>query len=234
MNLKRQGDSVVAVFGLTGDPFTIAHREICKQAMDRLPIEKLYVIPTIVDYHRSGKETWLNDGERVRCAESMLWSLGPNYLGKWEVDRHEIDLKYLASDFGARSDLQEEIVTQRRFLHTLLDFKCRIGVFKQVLLVLGTDSFMNLPLWYRWEDICSRISGIVVVDGRDGESAENPENIRDLVSVCPLPIDDEEILRVSASKVRKACKNCMPMVDYLTEVSAYDSGKVTLRDLGWI
>ena len=93
---------------------------------------------------------------------------------------------------------------------------------------------MNLPLWYRWEDICSRISGIVVVDGRDGESAENPENIRDLVRVSPLPIDDEEILRVSASKVRKACKNCMPMEDYLTEVSAYDRGKVTLRDLGWI
>ena len=234
MQIKRQSDIKVAVFGLTGDPFTVAHREICKQAMDRLPIEKLYVIPTIVDYHRFGKETWLNDDQRVWCAESMLWSLGPNYLGKWEVDRHEIDLKYLASDFDERSTLGEEIVTQRRFLHTLLDFKCRIGVFKQVLLVLGTDSFMNLPLWYRWEDICSRISGIVVVDGRDGESAENPENIRDLVSVSPLLIDDEEILRVSASKVRKACKNCMPMEDYLTEVSAYDRGKVTLRDLGWI
>ena len=94
---------------------------------------------------------------------------------------------------------------------------------------------MNLPLWYRWEDICSRISGIVVVDGRDGESAENPENIRDLVSVSTLPIDDEEILRVSASKVRKACKHWnMPVEDYLDEVSAYDRGEVSLKDLGWI
>ena len=56
MNLKRESDTAVAVFGLTGDPFTVAHRAICKRAMDELPIDKLYVIPTIVNYHRKDKE----------------------------------------------------------------------------------------------------------------------------------------------------------------------------------
>lgn len=36
--------SRIAIFGLTGDPFTVAHREICRLAMKELPIHKLYVI----------------------------------------------------------------------------------------------------------------------------------------------------------------------------------------------
>lgn len=236
MNLKREGDTAVAVFGLTGDPFTVAHRAICKQAMDKLPIDKLYVIPTIVSYHRKDKEPWLDDYERLQCAKDMLWSLGPDYLGKWEVDRHELDLKYLVGDIDLGKDLSEQVVAQRRFLHTLLDFRCRIGMFKQVMLILGTDSLKNLPTWYRWRDVCAKISGLVVVNGRDGEEIEIPEEVRTTGRrCCNLPLEDDELLKVSASKVRAACQKNGDNADtYFETVKDYDQGKISLKELGWI
>ena len=88
----------IAIFGLTGDPFTIAHRDICKQAMDTLKIDKLYVIPTVVDYHRKDKERWLTDLQRVYCIEKMLWTLGNEYREKYEIDTHELMLKSLCEN----------------------------------------------------------------------------------------------------------------------------------------
>lgn len=234
-------DPVVGVFGLTGDPFTVAHRAICKQAMDKLPIDKLYVIPTIVTYHRKDKEPWLDDFDRLKCAKNMLWSLGPDYLGKWEVDRHELDLKYLASDIDLGKDSCEQIVARRRFLHTLLDFKCRVGISTRVMLILGTDSLKNLSTWYRWRDVCSKISSLVVVNGRDGEEIEIPEEVKTTgLRDCNLHLEgdeflDDELLKVSASKVRAACRRDYLGVDtYFETVLDYDRGKVSLKELGWI
>lgn len=240
MNIKPDSDTTVAVFGLTGDPFTVAHRQICKQAMDCLPIDKLYVIPTVVDYHRQGKERWLSDEARLLCAKSMLWSLGEFYQGKWEIDTYELDLKCqcgLLARLHSGEDLEQEIIAPRRFLHTLLDFKCRIGIFKQVMLILGTDSIKNLMTWYRWKDVCRNVSSLVVVNGRDGEDIEIPAEVREEVGshYCNLPLDNDELLKVSASKVRKACiKHGYTLGRYLDIVEDYDFGAVGLEELKWI
>ena len=87
--------SKVAIFGLTGDPFTVAHREICKQVMDHDLVDELHVIPTIVDYYRKDKEKWLGEYEKRKCMRELLWSLGPVYGGRWILDTCEFELKKL-------------------------------------------------------------------------------------------------------------------------------------------
>lgn len=247
MNVRDESEKCIAVFGLTGDPFTIAHRQICKQAMDKLPIDKLYVIPTIVDYHRKGKETWLNDGERLECMKGMLWSLGHDYLGKWEIDRHEIDLRCMCefTDEDVKlglgdqieNSLCSEIVAKRRFIHTLLDLKTRIGMFTQIMLILGTDSLKNLTTWHRWRDVCYNISSLVVINGRDGEQIDVPPEVREVIGsrYCNLPMGKEELLKVSASKVRSECKeDYLTVSSYLKTVKDYDQGRISLKTLGWV
>ena len=239
MDFFVQSKRTVAVFGLTGDPFTVAHREICKKAINALPIDKLYVIPTVVDYHRKGKNRWLSDGERLECMRYMLWSLGDYYLGKWEIDRHEIDLKWLCgyADEFVHSGLTDEIISKRRFIHTLLDFKSRIGMFTQIMLILGTDSLKNLTSWYRWKEVCYSISSLVVVNGRDGETIAIPPEVKSVIGgrYCNLPLKNEDMLKVSASKVRNAClKNRYTLDMYRDCVEDFDNGRISLRDLGWI
>lgn len=238
MNLIKESNAKVAVFSLKGDPFTIVHRDICKQAMDKLPIDKLYVIPTIGECHHTGKEKWLNAGERFECAKRMLWSLGPDYMGKWEIDRHELDLKYMCiwADQDKHFNLNEEIIEKRKFIHTLLDFKSRIGKFKQIMLLLGKEDLEWLPHWDMWKEVCWNVSALVQVVASGCESSSIPNVVRKEIGgrFCTLPLSSEELSRVSTRKVRQFCiKNCLNLDLYIECVSDLDNSRVKLAELGW-
>ena len=223
----------IAIFGLTGDPFTVAHREICRIAMRELPIDRLYVIPTVVSYHRQGKAKCLCDFEKLLCMKHMLWSLGSEYLGKWEIDEHEIDLKGLCSDNAA---LYDDIILPRRFLNTLLDFRCRVGIDYLTTMILGTDEAENFKKWYRYKDVLSNIDGMSIVEGRDGEGIDIIHKMeKEGIDVIPLMLRDKELCKVSASKVRSTFKE--GRYDhklYCEQVAAYDRGEKSLEELGWI
>lgn len=226
MNPPSIEQSCVAIFGGTFDPFTIAHREICRVAIDRLPIDMLYVIPTVVDYHREGKERWLRDGGRVMFAHRMLWTLGHEYLEGWKIDNHEVKLKTICelTDERKGSNLCEAIVAKRRFLHTLLDFKCRTDMFTQIILILGADSLKNLPTWYKWREVCANINAIAVVNGRDGEMVEVPKEVEAAVpEIINLKLPDAELLNVSASNVREQFRD-KGLEPYYESVMEYDRG----------
>lgn len=224
----------IAIFGLTGDPFTVAHREICRKAMDELPIDKLYVIPTVVTYHREGKERCLDDWDRLMCMKHMLWSLGPKYLGMWEIDEHEVDLKLLCQD---SDELYDEFIQNRRFIHTLLDFRCRVGTDLLITLILGTDEAANFKKWYRYKDILDNIDSMCIIDGRDGGGADVIHRMKlEGVDVIPLMMmSDLNLYKVSASNIRATFKD--GRYDhklYCDQVAAYDRGEKTLEELKWI
>lgn len=225
----------VAIFGGTFDPFTIAHREICREAIDKLYIDKLYVIPTVVDYHRQGKDKWLDDSTRITVAKRMLWSLGYKYLDKWKINDHEIRLKRLCE--ASNASLYNEVIKPRRFIHTLLDFKAR-HPDSSITLILGSDSVKNLPSWHKWESIFENIDDLVMVQGRDGETISVPEEISrrfpwskapDIIDL-PSPLED-----ISATRIR-AKYRCNPeygLFQYVSEVDDFDRGQASLKDLGW-
>lgn len=236
----------VAIFGGTFDPFTVAHRAICKQAMDEIPIDKLYVIPTVVSYHREGKDRWLCDADRVKVIRHMLWSLGEQYIGKWDVDTDELELKALCeksdeqNNRGRDDRLYDSIIEPRRFVHTLLDFKTRLGQDTKIDLILGTDSARNFNTWYHWGDVAANVSAFVIVQGRDGKEVKTMpfEVARKLhrksgVPSCCMDIP-EEFQDISASKIRKLIKHGYYTVDdYLAELKSFDNGEKSLKRLGW-
>ena len=201
--------------------------------MKELPIHKLYVIPTFVDYHRQGKVKCLDDFERLMCMKHMLWSLGSEYLGKWEIDEHEIDLKGLCSD---NHNLYEDVILPRRFIHTLLDFRCRVGIDYLTTIILGTDEAANFKNWYRYKDVLTNIDSMCIIDGREGDGCDVIHRMKvEGVDVIPLILQDKELCKVSASKVRATFED--GRYDhklYCDQVAAYDRGEKSLSELGWI
>lgn len=228
----------IAIFGLTGDPFTIAHRDICKQAMDTLQIDKLYIIPTVVDYHRKGKERWLTDLQRVYCMEKMLWTLGNEYREKYEIDTHELMLKSMCVNDTA---LYDEMIKHRRFIHTLFDFKARMAKMNDVLeppeiiLIIGSDELKMFPSWHRWELILDNINYLVVVNGRDGEDVTIPSliDIKMRGRIMTMELSANYLYNVSASAIRHWYRNDS-LDDYLYDVKQIDSGELDWITVPWI
>lgn len=226
----------IAIFGLTGDPFTIAHRDICKQAMDTLQIDKLYVIPTVVDYHRDGKERWLTDMQRVYCMEKMLWSLGSEYIGKYEIDTHELMLKSMCEN---DLRLYNEIIKPRRFIHTLLDFKCRLakkyGVLEppEIVLIIGSDELRMFQSWHRWDAIVAKINYFTVVRRNEEEELIIPVEIKSLGRLMTMELSEEYLYNVSATAVRQCYKND-GLKDYLDDVKKLDNGELDWLTIPWI
>ena len=234
--------SRVAIFGGTFDPFTVAHRAICKAVMGQYGIDKLYVIPTVVEYHRKGKERWLSDEERMECIREMLWSLGPEYEGRWEIDWHELHLKRLCdfTDNELRDGLYDEIISNRRFIHTLLDFKTRHTTDTEIALVLGQDEAQNLPNWYRWKDVLINVDIVYAVAGREGDKRQLPSEIVELCeNIRTIQLPYSELLRVSASKVRQAYMGKMEngrgdeFHAYLSDIRRFDHDHKLPSAFGW-
>ena len=228
----------IAIFGLTGDPFTIAHRDICKRAIDTLQIDKLYVIPTVVDYHRKGKERWLTDLQRVYCMEKMLWTLGNEYREKYEIDTHELMLKSMCeNDIG----LYNEIIKPRRFIHTLLDFKCRLAKEYDVLeppeivLIIGSDELHMFQSWHRWDAVSNNINYLVVVNGRDNTELEIPVpiEIKFRGRLMTMELSESYLYNVSATAVRHWYKND-GLKEYLDDVKKLDDGELDWLTIPWI
>ena len=223
MNNFKPHNNRVAIFGLTGDPFTIAHRDICKQAIDKLDINKLYVIPTVVDYHRSGKDRWLTDLQRVYCMEKMLLMLGDEYIGKYEIDTHELMLKSLCENDIM---LFNEVIKPRRFIHTLLDFKSRIAMMNdvlappEILLIIGSDELRIFHSWHRWDAVADNINFLVVVNGRNGEELKIPApvEIKFRNRIMTLGLSNDSLYDVSATAIRKWYRNA-GLDEYLSDVN---------------
>ena len=55
----------IGIFGCTADPFTLAHREIVKQALAQRVVDAVVIVPTIVDWHRAGKSAWLDSEQKI-------------------------------------------------------------------------------------------------------------------------------------------------------------------------
>lgn len=223
----------IAIFGLTGDPFTIAHRDICKQALETLHLEKLYVIPTIVDYHRKGKERWLTDLERVHCMKEMLFSMGIGYYARCEIDAYELRLKNLCRNTPS---LYTEVIKKRRFIHTLLDFKARHFYPRQeIIMIIGADELKMFPRWYRWDSVLDNVTHLCVVNGRDEETVPIPTLVKAKMkeNIITMPLSREYLCRISASLVRECYRN-RKLEDYLLDVRKIDSYETNVQDVPWI
>lgn len=216
----------IGIFGGTFSPFTVAHRAIVQTFIGEMRLDELYIIPTIVNYHRAGKIDQLLETDKVEIIERMLDTLPPYYRRRIFIDKSEFAYRDLCR--GMSDEAWKALVDGRRFLHTLLDFNVRHGIDKDVsrpYVCIGTDSFEHLDQWYMNTEIV-KICNLVVVQGRDDKVVARPE----------IPHTEFRIAydyeKVSASKIREKMR-CRDWSHYIADVKRLDDGKTTLEELGW-
>lgn len=217
----------IGIFGGTFSPFTVAHRAIVKGFIDRYRLDELYIIPTIVNYHREGKEDPLVDTDKVEIIERIIDTLPEFYRKRVFIDKSELAYRDLCR--GMSDEAWTALVEGRRFLHALVDFNVRHGIDKDVFcpyVCIGTDSFEHLDQWYMNTEIV-KICNLVVVQGREDKVVARPEIPH---TEFRISYDYE---KVSASKIREKME-CRDWSHYIADVQRLDEGKTTLAELGWI
>ena len=195
------------VFGGTFDPFTIAHYAVVQETISKKLVDKLIILPTIVDWYRKDKDTWLNDQFKIKAIKSAfrnnITTLGYTKINQSDIDNCKTDIIIDVSEYSWAL-LNPDFVQNRRYVNMLSDIICRYGEENEYFTIIGTDSYISLPKWSRYKAITS-MSKLIVVDGRCGDilfgNLENDPNVYVTLSI------DKKYSEVSASKIREKFKN---------------------------
>ena len=131
----------IAIFGCTADPFTIAHRAIVEEIINQNIADQVVIVPTMVSWHRKGKQRWLNDDERVKVIEEMMKCSTIGY-NKWTLDSGEISAYYSFDDDASRAAW----LRRRRFIDKLITMKNYYRGYK-LKVVIGHDEFSIFKQW---------------------------------------------------------------------------------------
>ena len=198
----------VGIFGCTADPFTEAHAAIVGEALAQDLVDRVIIAPTIVDWHREGKTSWLNDGQKCELINIMLENdprikaLPLLRIGYWEIWDKDFKLREICKTSHM---LEEKYVKGHRFIDTLVEIiKSKEWNFvgdkkdNEYYVILGTDSFLNFKSWGMWQEI-PKLAKLIVVKGRD--NANIPPSTSELPYIG-LSIASK-YANVSASKIRK-------------------------------
>ena len=205
----------IGIFGCTADPFTLAHREIVKQALKQNAVNAVVVVPTIVDWHRAGKTKWLDSTQKMTVAKALTKGLGLAYVDDTELRRKDI--------CAGNPDLEDHVVRSWRFVDTLVRIMLDKATDSQEFWpIIGSDELLNFKNWFAWKDILKLSGGIVAVVGRSGSCfdekkflEENPEFDGKLKTIKI----DEKFADTSASAIREKYKDKTPD-EYINDMNA--------------
>lgn len=192
----------IGIFSGTFDPWTVAHKAIAEAVMRCKLVDRLVVLPTVVDWYRAGKRPWLGEDEKAKLIQASFGTaattLGYSVVRDWEVKACRTDVVIDLSEF-AWAARHPDLRRSRRYVNMLSDAICRYGEENEYFTVLGTDSYVSLPTWSRYKAI-SAMGKLVVVAGRDGiecaSEFEEDEAVEAVISVHDM------YERVSASAER--------------------------------
>ena len=198
----------IGIFGCTADPFTEAHAAIVGEVLAQNIVDKVIIAPTIVDWHRKGKTSWLNDGQKCELISLMLQNdptiktLPLMKAGYWEIWDKDFRLREIC---GQSSLLKMKYIDNHRFIDTLVDIIQNeewnyVGDKRnnEYFVIIGTDSYLNFKSWEMWKEI-PKLAKLIVIKGRN--RIELPPDDPD-VPCIKLSIN-EKYADVSASKIRE-------------------------------
>ena len=197
----------IGIFGCTADPFTEAHAAIVGEVLAQNLVDRVIIAPTIVDWHREGKTSWLNDDQKCELINLMLQydpklsKLPAMRIGYWDIWDKDLRLRELCKSSPA---LEEKYVKNHRFIDTLVEIIRSkewnfVGDKKnnEYYVILGTDSYLNFKSWGMWQEI-PKLAKLIVANGRNGtQIPDDPELPCMKISI------DEKYADVSASKIRE-------------------------------
>ena len=192
----------IAIFGVTADPFTVAHRAIVEEIINKKVADKVIIVPSFVTWHRSDKSGWLTCDERISSIYALMnQSTLPTEA--WKVDTIEFD-RLRRCD----GPLRDVLLKRRRFIDTLCDMcnterRCSeiTHDVTKLKVVIGADEFNIFKQWACWEDIIKLAKLVVVLRG---DIVLDPAVIDDVdYEVIKL---DPSYNDVSATKIREKYK----------------------------
>lgn len=166
----------IGIYGGSFDPFTLAHREIVKEALEQKLVDRVIIVPTIVDYHREDKLPWLSLNEKDSIIHEMTKDLHSVFIDETELYRKKL--------LGLSRELEDHAVKSWRFIDTLLRIKLEYmnsnKTEKEFYPIIGGDSLENFKTWFAWKDILKQSAGLIAVE-RDN----NPIDVKTLISENP-------------------------------------------------
>ena len=231
--MKNKTDMKIGVFGGTFDPFTSAHYEIVNKVLSDKLVDKVIVIPTIVNYYRTGKTELFDLADREKI------------IKKWFEGREDVILdfyEYGLLAWNIKEFKADTLLSNRRYYHMLIDIFRRYENYGDVkyFTIVGGDSWDNLSTWYNWKELGKETEFIVVTRyNQDLAYYGDDEEVFKAQPAHAFNLDDR-VAEISATKLRKhleeACEgmsmgpNGTPFNIYLDEIDDYKKTRKTWLD----
>ena len=159
---------MIGVFGGTFDPIHLGHLRPALEVMEGLALSEMRFIPGAVPPHRD--QPFFSAEQRAKMV-----SLAIEGQAGFRLDRREIERSH--ADRGTPSYTVE----------TLESLREELGDDVPLFLLLGTDAFLGLQSWHRWEEI-SALSNIVVMT-RPGYVLDKQSAIYSAFEENIIPLD---------------------------------------------
>lgn len=201
----------IGIFGGTFDPPHIGHVNMCRLFLEKLSLDRLYVIPAHIPPHKliTSRSTADDRFEMAKIAFSNL---------SQKVTVSDIELKRDGKSYTA---------------YTLKQF--REQGFDDLYFLCGTDMFLTLDTWYNPSYIFE--SATIACVRRESENEisvlikEKTEQYKENFNARIVLIDADAI-EISSSEVREAIKNDNPLSScYISpEIKNYIEAKGLYRN----
>ncbi|MDR3110366.1 MAG: nicotinate-nucleotide adenylyltransferase [Planctomycetaceae bacterium] len=144
----------IGLFGGGFDPIHVGHLLLAETARQEAGLDKVIFMPTGISPHRCGKTCYKVDAEH---RYQMLLQATNNY-SEYEVSRYEIDNK------------------QKSYTVDTLQHLISTNSNANLYLILGGDMYLDLPNWYKVEEILQLTTPIVAARPNYVFGQQIPEN----------------------------------------------------------
>ena len=136
----------IAIFGGSFDPFHIGHEKIVDICLEKLPIEKLFIVPTFLNPFKD--ESFLDANVRLELIQDL-------FKNKENIEIIDYEVK------------QNKKIPSYETINYLLN-KYKID---KIYFIIGADNLKDVHLWYNFKNLKELVQFVVI--SRDGIHLEN-------------------------------------------------------------
>ena len=146
---------LIGVFGGTFDPVHNGHVLIISELLEKLPFEKILVIPNFQPPHRESSQVSYKH-------RYEMTSLAFKDIPKTTVDWRE----YLREGPSYAIETVKEVMTKEEEA--------------RVVMIVGSDSFVDIHSWYKWKELIDLVDFVIMK--RPGSPLSKNNKAKDLVN----------------------------------------------------
>ena len=126
----------IAIFGGSFDPFHKGHKEVIKEALKSLKIDRLIVVPTYLNPFK--KEFFLDEKKRLKYVKNALKN-----FKKVKILDFEVRQKRAVSSY-----------------ETILFLKKKYNLNK-IYFIIGADNLKDLSKWYKYKKLSKMVEFVI-------------------------------------------------------------------------